>query len=67
METAIQSVQPDQPATELAEFEAVATRLEQRLNKFGITEQALLAAAAQVRARMLAEVYGLEVEALAQP
>lgn len=51
----------------LAEFEAAATRLEKRLDKLGVTEKDLLAAAAKVRQRMLTEVYGLEVEEPAQP
>ncbi len=46
---------------DLAEFEVAATRLEQGLDDRGVTEQDLLEAAAQVRARMLVEVYGLEL------
>jgi hypothetical protein len=45
---------------DLTEFEAAATSLENRLDVLGVTEQSLLDAVAQVRARMLSEVYGLE-------
>jgi|GEM_PF-6171398 len=56
--------QRNQAERDLSEFEATATRLEERLGKLGVTEKDLLAAAARVRQRMLAEVYGPEVEAL---
>lgn len=55
------------PEKSIAEFEAVATRLEKRLDKFGVTEKDLLDAAARVRERMLTEVYGLEIEETIQP
>ena len=51
----------------MVEFEAVATRLEDRLDRLGISEKDLLDAAAKVRERILTEVYGLEVEELVQP
>ena len=50
------------PEKGLAEFEAAATCLENRLDNLGVTEKDLLAAAAKVRQRMLTEVYGLEQE-----
>ncbi|HXF39231.1 MAG TPA: hypothetical protein VN687_05925 [Blastocatellia bacterium] len=52
---------------DLVEFETAATRLEQRLDKLGVTEEDLLKAADKVRERMLAEVYGLGVDELVQP
>jgi hypothetical protein len=55
------------PEEDLASFEAAGTRLEERLDKLGITEKDLLDAAAKVRERMLTEVYGLEAEELVQP
>ena len=51
----------------LAEFETAATRLEQHLDKLGVSEKDLLDAAAKVRERMLTEVYGLNAEELVQP
>jgi len=51
----------------LVEFEAAATRLEKHLDKLGVSEKDLLNAAAKVRERMLAEVYGLEADKLVQP
>jgi hypothetical protein len=54
-------------ASDMAEFETVATRLEDRLDRLGISEKDLLDAAAKVRERMLTEVYGLEAEELVQP
>lgn len=53
--------------SDMAEFETVATRLEDRLDRLGISEKDLLDAAAKVRERMLTEVYGLEAEELVQP
>ncbi len=58
---------PRRSETDLAGFEAAATRLEERLDKLGITEKDLLDAAEKVRERMLTEVYGLEAEELVQP
>ena len=55
------------PEEDLAGFEAAATRLEEHLDKLGVTEKDLLDAAAKVRERMLTEVYGLEAEELVQP
>ena len=54
--------QRKQAEKNLSEFEAAATSLEERLDKLGVTEKDLLAAAATVRERMLAEVYALAVE-----
>ena len=53
------SVQTD-PTSDLVGFEAAATCLENRLDALGVTEQSWLDALAQVRARMLSEVYDLE-------
>jgi hypothetical protein len=66
MKKQVQPVKGSKPEKDLAEFEAVATRLEQRLDSLGITERDLLDAAVKVRARMLAEVYGLAVDELSQ-
>ena len=57
---------PSDAQNDMAEFEAVATRLEDGLDRLGISEKDLLDAAATVRERMLTEVYGLEAEELAQ-
>lgn len=59
--------QRNQTDDALVEFETAATRLEQRLDKLGVTEEDLLNAADKVRERMLAEVYGLGVDELVQP
>ena len=67
METQTQTATRSIVEQDLSEFEAAATCLEKRLDKLGVTEQDLLDAAAKVRERMLVEVYGLEVEELAQP
>lgn len=62
MKKEARSKQSNQAKKELAEFEMAATRLDERLDDLGVTEDSLLAAAARVRKRMLAEVYGLVVE-----
>ena len=67
MKKPTEPTQRKQVEKDLSEFEAAATRLETRLNKLGVTEKDLLAAAATVRERMLAEVYALSVEEPVQP
>lgn len=67
MKKQVRPIKRSKPEKDLAEFEAAATRLEQRLDSLGITERDLLDAAVKVRERMLAEVYGLAVEELSQP
>lgn len=67
MKKQVRPVKRSKPEKDLAEFEAAATRLEQRLDSLGITERDLLDAAAKVRERMLAEVYSLAVEELSRP
>ena len=57
----------EDPPEGLAEFEAAATRLEQHLDKLGVSEKDLLDAAAKVRELMLTELYGLKTEELVQP
>lgn len=57
----------NRPEGDIAEFEGAATRLEDRLDRLGISEKDLLDAAAKVRERMLTEVYGLEAQELVQP
>lgn len=57
----------NRPEGDIAEFEGAATRMENHLDRLGVTEKDLLEAAAKVRERMLAEVYELEAEKLVQP
>ena len=63
MKKQIRAAEPP-PEEDMAEFEAAATRLEKHLDKLGVTEKDLLDAAANVRERMLTEVYGLKAEEL---
>jgi len=57
----------NRPEDDITEFEGAAARLENHLDRLGVTEKDLFNAAAKVRERMLTEVYGLEAEELVQP
>jgi hypothetical protein len=61
MNKQLRTIKSTDAEKDLSEFEAAATRLETRLDKLGVTEKALLDAAAKVREQMLVEVYGLEI------
>ena len=67
MKKQVQVTKRNDPEKAVAQFEAAATSLEDRLDNLGISEKDLLDAAAKVRERMLSEVYGLEPEELLQP